>query len=779
LLADAAADLFGWKMQSSSWATVGLSVGLAMGAMAAHGTAAKGSVAEPLHTIAAVVALPIDQYDVGRAACIVGTVTLVRQFTDRPTFFAIQDGDVGIFVDLRQYSSESPAIGSGMADIGFQVGSRVEVTGTVEPGTFAPKIMASAVRWLCPGTLPEPTPVDMARLFEGVDVARRIVLRGTCQSIMERASRESWAVSIRAQGHNVTAELPQWDFPGRPNWLIDAEVEVAGVVGSYRNSRGEMIAPNLTVASLGDVMVLTPAPESPFAAENLQLDVIARFRPTRRGGHRVCTDGVVLRAFSDRLFLFDGGAGVRVDLLPSDDATMWQPGDRVEVAGFVTRARGIAGLSGAVVRKTASGPPPQPVLVDPADIYTADQHLTQSDMMARPGNHDGSLIRCRGRLESVTTVNAPVLELSSAGRSFSASLPAGVAFARFVQGLKPGSELALTGVVEAEFRDQHEIRWPMEHFGVTRFNLALGGPGDVVVLRSPSWWTPRRLAVTAVSMAVIVGATAIWLAVLRREVRRQTSLAIAHAAARRQDAVEFEVSLRERTKLAADLHDTILQTIAGIGFQLRACEEAREYESAVKAGSRAADDCHLIAAKHMVENAVEQLRGTVWSLRTLPADGTMFSQALRDAIARLGEGHAARITAVIDANADELSPLLGGHLLQIVKECVHNALLHARPATIDVRVGIDTAADMVTASVSDDGVGFVVGQEAGPAEGHFGLTGLRERVAAIGGRVAIHSALRAGTTTVVTAPLVSHRTSLSPLGANAMNVAGSTTLRRL
>lgn len=704
---------------------------------------------DPLRTIAAVVALPLEQLDASRQARVSGTVTLVRQFAAQHAFLAIHDGDQGLFVDLRHYPQAAQAADRGVPDLGFRLGSRIEVDGTVESGAFAPKIMATAIRLLGQGPLPNPAPIDMAGLFEGVEVARRLMLRGTVQAITERASSESWIVRIWTGGQTVVAELPNRDFPGRPDGLIDAEIELVGIVGSYRNTRGELIAPNLTVASPADVTVLVPAPESPFAAERVPLDAIARFRPARRGGHRVCTEGVVVRASPDRLFMFDGGAGVRVDLAMSDVSPVWRSGDRVEVAGFVTVARGIAGLGSAVVRKKGSGAPPAPVPVEPADVLAADERLQRAGTMARPGNHDGSLVRCRARLEAVTIDGAPVLALASLGQTFSASLPAGARSRRFVRTLEPGSELELTGIVEAEFHGLGETAWPAENSAMKRFSLAMAGPEDVVVLHTPPWWTPRRLAIVAAALAGSLVAGGIWLAMLRREVRRQTTLAIAEAAARRQDTLEFEVSLRERNRLAADLHDTILQTVAGIGFQLHASAEP--------------DGGHLAAAKRMVEDAVRQLRGTVWSLRTLPTDGIAFSEALRNALARLGEGHPARITVAVDDVADQLPAIVSGNLLQVVKESVHNALRHAEPGLIEVHVGIDTAADTVTASVSDDGIGFPVGRQPGPAKGHFGLTGMRERAAAIGGTLVIQSSCDAGTTVVVTAPVAHACTSISRL----------------
>ena len=193
--------------------------------------------------------------------------------------------------------------------------------------------------------------------------------------------------------------------------------------------------------------------------------------------------------------------------------------------------------------------------------------------MMRPGNHDGRLIRCRGRVESTSQIEGgSEVALWDGEHAFSAIVPPGsAATAR----LAPGSEVELTGIVQVDVGAGRVVDLLTEHPTAKRVTLLLGAPSDIVVLRSPPWWTASRLAIAAGVLITLLAAAGIWGALLRREVRRQTSRAIDEAAARRQSDLEYEVSLRERNRLAADLHDTILQTVTGIGFQLQACEETR------------------------------------------------------------------------------------------------------------------------------------------------------------------------------------------------------------
>ncbi|NCA10660.1 sensor histidine kinase, partial [bacterium] len=75
----------------------------------------------------------------------------------------------------------------------------------------------------------------------------------------------------------------------------------------------------------------------------------------------------------------------------------------------------------------------------------------------------------------------------------------------------------------------------------------------------------------------------------------------------------------------------------------------------------------------------------------------------------------------------------------------HNAIRHGRPTRIDVDA--DFSADgSLALTIRDDGMGFEPGTEAGPAQGHFGLQGMRERLERLGGTITIESAPGAGTT---------------------------------
>jgi signal transduction histidine kinase len=167
-----------------------------------------------------------------------------------------------------------------------------------------------------------------------------------------------------------------------------------------------------------------------------------------------------------------------------------------------------------------------------------------------------------------------------------------------------------------------------------------------------------------------------------------------------------------------------------------------------RSGEWAGDDAveHLDVARRMVDHAVDDVRGSVWALRSAAVQGQSLTEALEALIARVGAGHRVAIRLHARGTPFELPNFVTGNLMLIVQEAVFNALRHAAPDTIDVDVAFDTELNSVELTVHDDGCGFAIGGQQGPEEGHFGLQGMRERAERLGGRFGVESAPGSGTT---------------------------------
>lgn len=460
---------------------------------------------------------------------------------------------------------------------------------------------------------------------------------------------------------------------------------------------------------------------------------LAGFRPEPFRGHRIRTKGVVIHtAPGQAVHLQDGAGGVRV-ATRSDER--FKPGDRVEVAGFIDRKGRVAGLTDAIFRKTDSGPPPNPTTITPDEVVAINTKSATSAVMASPGDYEGCLIRFPARLLEARTSHESGLLLLSAGKTSVVAVAGRDDFIG-LRRLMPGSELEVTGIVATDWKfdsAQRPATIP------DRMTVIVRSADDVRLIRGPSWWTPQRLAAALTGVAATLAGALVWVALLRRQVTKQAGLLAAEMRQRRDAAVDSEATLKERNRLAANLHDTLLQTLGGIGYQLDACQ-----------GSRGQDEndakVHFDVARRMVNHATSELHSSVWAMRSLPIRQQSFPEALRTLVARIGEGHAAETFVHTSGALGSVPEFVAGNLLLIVQEAVYNALRHGRPANVHVTVSDEPATQSIRVEVRDDGRGFAVGKAEGVEQGHFGLHGMRERAERLGGTLVIESTPGSGTT---------------------------------
>jgi signal transduction histidine kinase len=699
----------------------------------------------PLRSIGQILSLPVEEFERERTVLVRGVVTNV-------TPLVMQDGEDAVYLDPMRLRVAPGQHWQEILDaIPIEVGAELEVAGYVDPGGYAPRIVMQSVRRLGTRPLPEPAPIDVARLFAGGDVGRRVRATGVVQGVHDHSER--WSLIFESASRRFVVTVPKRLMPDLPDALIDAEVEAVGVGNSFRNTRGEFIAPGLYVARREDLRIIQEPVLQPFDLPITPLGAIARYRSKPLGGHRLRTTGVVSFAAPDILYLQEGVGGVRVDIAgQAVDREVFEPGDRVEVAGFPDMSSGVGVIAWAVARRVSRSDPPMPKRIQPHEIFRINDTHAVVGEVARPGSYDGCLIRCTGRIEAVNRADDPgMLTLMEQGTVFTAHLtePGGPPLANFVV----GSEVEITGIVRMAregslFGDR--IRGSSR---IGQIGILVRNGGDIRVESLPPWWTPRRLATMAALLGLIASAAIVWVTFLRREVARQTDRAVAEESARQTAALDYEITLRERNQLAANLHDTALQTVTGIAFQLKVCE-AKERDR-TDSPEAALDDGevgrHLGVARKMVEHAADQLRGTVWSLRSLPTDGRSFADALAELVDRVGAGHPAAVQLDFDPRADALPAFVAGNLLLVIQEALHNALHHGAPETVAVRVEADPGGG-VAVDVRDDGRGFEMGSQAGPRQGHFGLAGMRERVERLGGKWEIDTAPARGTRIRIVVP---------------------------
>ena len=681
--------------------------------------------ADEIQPIAVVRSLPVAKLATNPPVRIRGVVTLRDEST-----VVIQDDTAGIYVNFA-FAHDRGVRTDSRTPNAVQVGVEVEIEGLIDPGGFSPPVMPREVRVLGPKPLPQPRQTDAERFFSGADDSLLIEVTGVVHDVVDAGS--DWRLNLESAGRPFVAVVTKSATPDDPQQLVDAEVRLAGVPLSIFNTRGEFLQPKLWVGRPEWFTVVSPPPHPPFECPEVAISSLARFRPEPFRGHRIRTKGVVIHtAPGQAVHLQDGAGGVRV---ASRSVERFEPGDCVEVAGFIDRRGRVAGLTDAIFRKTDSGPPPNPTAITPDEVVAINTKSAASGVMASPGDYEGCLIRFPARLLEARVSHDSGLLLLSAGKT-SVVAVADLADFTALRRLMPGSELEVTGIVATEWKVD-PTKWPATI--LDRMTLLIRSPDDVRLLRTPSWWTPQRLGILLAGVAAALAGALAWLWLLRRQVKTQSTLLAAEMRSRRDAAVEFNATLTERNRLAANLHDTLLQTLGGIGFQLDACEGSRGQDE---------DDAkvHFEVARRMVNHATSELHSSVWAMRSLPIRQQSFPEALRTLVARIGEGHAAETFVHTSGNLGEVPEFVAGNLLLIVQEAVYNALRHGRPANVRVTVSDEPATQSIRVEVRDDGRGFTAGDAQGVEQGHFGLHGMRERAERLGGTLAIESTPEGGTT---------------------------------
>ena len=716
---------------------------------------------ESMLSIADVLALPAADLARGIRVRVQGTVTLCD-------FGAvIQDGRhalwvVGIGMD-RDEAGRMLFAGRDGARQPIGLGSRLEVVGVVDRGGFAPRLQADPVGVTLIGTasLPEPVPFDADRVLRGEDNAVRVEI-GRDEEVIAQGCEdagEEWRLMLDMVGQRLRLGINKRLVPERPDHLVDASIRAVVLPAAARNSRGQFLLPQFIIAAADDIEIVKPAPFSPFESPLVPLDALGTYRSSPPSRHRIQTIGTITCIVPGRAIYFQEGlTGVRVAVTQTDGLAI---GDRVRVAGFVDMDRRIAGIVDGIVERTSSGPPPAAARVTPDEIRGILRTAAQRGEIARPSNYSGVLVTFPATLvDRQRSGNDWLFTLTAGSTTFTSRLARGMAGdPAALTAFEPDTEFEVTGVVELGMTSLAELYESVANPETESLEVILRSDADLRVVRRPSWWTPRRLAIALGGLAAGLAAAVGWVVLLRREVARQAEKLAAERQTRRDAAVEYQATLRERSRLAANLHDTVLQTVTGIGYQLNVCSGALEQPQG-KVEEK------LSVAEKMVGHAVQQLRGTVWALRTAAPSNRPLAEALADLAQQVGGGPETAITVRSHGAAlPSVADFVAGNLLLIAQEAMLNSLRHGAAGSIDVDLAFIPADGRVELTVRDDGHGFAIGSQPGPRQGHFGLEGMRERAERLGGTLTLESIPGAGTTVRIVAPIAGTRTTTSPEAA--------------
>lgn len=670
----------------------------------------------------------------GESLEVAGEVRLrgvVTYFVAGAEHLVVQDETAAIWV---QVAEANPANGTLQLRCALPeelaLGAEVVVTGRLDRGGYAPRVAATALEVLGHPGRPEPKPIDLDRVFSGVDNGLFVRAKGVVRGL--RSGERTTQLGLRCGSRDLAVTCLRQAGQFDPAQLVDATVEVVGVIGSLRNPRGEFLSPVLAISGPDEIDLISAAPGPPFDAPLVALGRLGAFDPDRNPDRRVVIEGVVTLCSRGRLMVLqDGDVAVRVR--PALD-TVFTPGARVRAAGFIDTSRQVVSLADAVVELVSEGRPPPPLPIDPGEVWAINKEAQERRVVASRGGLDGCLVTFPAEvIRAEDVAGQTYLQLVSNGAAVTAIVPM-----PRPEGVVPGAVVEATGVLQLEMEDRDAVVAPGGDPRVDRLGLLMRDAGDIRLIRPAPFWSPARLAFVVATSAVGLVAALSWIGLLRRQVSLATARLAGEMRSRRDAAVEFEAATRERNRLAANLHDTLLQKLQAVDFQMDACR--------MSAGDAVADGRrHLDVAHRMVKHAAEELRGSVWALRTTPAAGS-FVETMQEIVRNLEQGRAEHIRLSIAGQPFPLPQFLSGNLLLVAQEAIHNALVHADAGQIDVAVTFDAGRSEVELVVTDDGQGFEPGRQTGPTKGHFGLVGMEERIARIGGTFTLDSEPDRGTT---------------------------------
>jgi signal transduction histidine kinase len=204
------------------------------------------------------------------------------------------------------------------------------------------------------------------------------------------------------------------------------------------------------------------------------------------------------------------------------------------------------------------------------------------------------------------------------------------------------------------------------------------------------------------------------------------------------DAQQLAV-LRDRERIARDLHDSVIQALFGVCMMLQAAESVD-----ADVGHRRA---RIGDALTEIDRVIVDVRNSIYQLRPTLLENASLLDALRRLAADVEQGYG--VVSVVDCNA-EASALLepvAVDVLHMAREALSNVARHAH--ALACRVSVRVGSDAVHVSVHDDGRGF----DPTSVRHGLGLANLRERAAGLNGAMHIESAPDAGTVVEISLPL--------------------------
>jgi signal transduction histidine kinase len=206
--------------------------------------------------------------------------------------------------------------------------------------------------------------------------------------------------------------------------------------------------------------------------------------------------------------------------------------------------------------------------------------------------------------------------------------------------------------------------------------------------------------------------------------------------------IRFDERVRERTRIARDLHDSLLQGFQGVTLKFHALAHTLAPDSPI----RAKIEENLRQARQLIED----VRTRVRELRTQEEPPAALEEMLQQVRDIFPDASTTAFETNVVGEGRQLDPIAFEEVLQIGREAISNAVTHAQASRIDVE--ITYRSKDLTLRVSDDGKGMDAKTLESGRAGHWGLQGMRERARSLRAVLEVWSRPGAGTDVQLVVP---------------------------
>jgi signal transduction histidine kinase len=202
-----------------------------------------------------------------------------------------------------------------------------------------------------------------------------------------------------------------------------------------------------------------------------------------------------------------------------------------------------------------------------------------------------------------------------------------------------------------------------------------------------------------------------------------------------QLTLRYEERLAERTRIAQDLHDTLLQGLVSASMQLHVANDHLAEDSPAKP---------LVGrVMQLMSQVIDEGRDAVRGLRSTSGNTDGLEAAFSRAAQEFGNEQVKDYRVIVEGAPRELHPIIRDEAYRIGREALANAFRHAHANKIEVE--LEYATRHLRILVRDDGTGIDQQVLQTGKDGHWGLAGMRERAESIGARLKVLSRTNAGT----------------------------------